>query len=334
MNIFYKNIKNWKGLFYGIAYGLIARGIFALEDFTRNPYFHTFGLMTISFLFIVPFVIGLVTAYHRDTVTSSGKIAMLTMPIFSIIGLVGISVILGKEGIICALMALPIFLFMATLGGFVGVRVFQRNRNKLLVSFFAVVPFFIAPIESYFGLSDQLFTEHTTIRIRSTEAIVWGNLTRVKTIMDKENHNSLFQFMGFPRPIEAELDTIAVGGIRKAIFSRGLFFTETVTQIKPLHILAFTIEADPNSIPPQALDEHVMVGGKYFDVLEGRYEIGNNKDNSLTLHLTSKFRLSTPFNFYSGLWSKLIMRDIQENILEIIKQRSERQYSQNIGIYQ
>ena len=29
----------------------------------------------------------------------------------------------------------------------------------------------------------------------------------------------------------------------------------------------------PNSIPPKALDEHIMVGGKYFDVLEGKYEI-------------------------------------------------------------
>jgi uncharacterized protein YajQ (UPF0234 family) len=66
-----------------------------------------------------------------------------------------------------------------------------------------------------------------------------------------------------------------------------------------------------------------MVGGKYFDVLEGRYEIERINDNKINLHLTSKFRLSTSFNFYSGLWSKIIMRDIQKNILQIIKDRSE-----------
>jgi hypothetical protein len=145
----------------------------------------------------------------------------------------------------------------------------------------------------------------------------------VKKIEDKENHNSLFQFMGFPRPIEAELDTIAVGGIRKAIFDRGLFFTETVTHVVPNKVLAFNIEADPNSIPPKALDEHVMVGGKYFDVLDGKYELEKVGDNEIKLHLTSQFRLSTSFNFYSGLWSKVIMRDIQKNILEIVKTRSE-----------
>ena len=260
-----KNIRNWKGLLYGIAYGLSSRAVFALEDFTeRKPYFPTFGLMTISFMFIVPFVIGLITAYHNNKVTSSRKIAMITMPLFSIIGLIGISVFFGQEGIICAIMALPVFLFMALLGGLIGVRIFPRNRDKLVISLFVFLPFLISPIENHFKLSEKIFTEHTTITINSTEIKVWQNITRVRQISETENNNSLFQLMGFPRPMEAELDTIAVGGIRKAIFDRGLFFSETVTEMIPFKVLAFTIRADPNSIPPKALDEHVMVGGKYF----------------------------------------------------------------------
>jgi len=319
-----KNLKNWKGLFYGIAYGLASRAIFALEDFRgNNPIFPTFGLMTMSFMFIVPFVVGLITAYHHDTITSSRKIAIITMPVFAIVGLVGISVLSGQEGIICALMALPVFLFMVLIGGLIGVRVFKRNRNKLYVSAFALLPFLFAPLENQLGLTDKIFTEHTTIEIHADSQQVWNNITRVREISEEENNPSLFQFMGFPRPIEAELDTIAVGGVRKAIFARGLFFTETVTQVEPLKTLAFNIKADPNSIPPKALDEHVLVGGKYFDVLEGKYEIKKVNEGKLILHLTSQFRLSTRFNFYSGLWSKLIMKDIQENILNIIKRRSE-----------
>ncbi len=324
-----KDIKNWKGLLYGIAYGLVSRAIFALEDFRGEEYgnalFPTYGLMTMSFMFIVPFVIGLITAYHHDNIKSSRKIAIITMPIFAILGLVGISVLSGKEGIICALMALPVFLFMALLGGFIGVRIFKRNRknDKVYVSLFVILPFLIAPLENQLGLTDKIFTEHTKIEINATDKIVWDNITRVKEISEDENNNSLFQFMGFPRPIEAELDTVAIGGIRKAIFARGLFFTETVTQMQPNKVLAFDIVADPKSIPPKALDEHVMVGGKYFDVLEGKYEIEKVNDKIIILHLTSQFRLSTRFNFYSGLWSKLIMKDIQENILDIIKRRSE-----------
>jgi hypothetical protein len=315
-------MKKYKGLIYGIAYGLISRGIFTLE-LGENSFLHTSGLMTMSFMFIVPFVIGLIVAYHHDTITSSRKILPLTMPLYAIIGLVAISIFFGAEGIICAFMALPVFAFMALLGGYLGVRIFYRQKDKMIISLFVLIPFLIAPIENYFGLSEKIFVEHTAITINAGESKVWQNITRVKKITDKENHNSLFQFMGFPRPIEAELDTIAVGGIRKAIFDRGLFFTETVTEVIPNRVLAFSIEADPHSIPPKALDEHVMVGGKYFDVLEGRYELESIGKNQVTLHLTSQFRLSTNFNFYSGLWSKLIMRDIQKNILEIIKERCE-----------
>ncbi len=311
-------MKNWKGLFYGIAYGLASRAIFTmgLSDQAK-------GLMSISFLFVVPFVIGIITAYYNDTVTSSRKIVVLIMPFFTILGFITPTVILGVEGLICALMAIPIFALMALIGALIGVTIFERRKDKLLISIFVLAPFLIAPIESQFGLHEKIFTEQTTITINASEDKVWKHITRVSEISTQENNYSLFQFMGFPRPIQAELDTVAVGGVRKAIFDRGLFFTETVTEVVPNKILAFDIKADPNSTPPSALDEHVMVGGKYFDVLEGKYEIEKISDNQINLKLTSKFRLSTSFNFYSGFWSKIIMRDIQNNILQIIKQRSE-----------
>lgn len=311
-----------KGLIFGLIYGLVARGIFALE-FSDISILPTDGLMTLSFLFVVPLAIGLLVAYHYDSLTSSRKVLKVSMPVFSVIGLIGLSVFFGYEGLICALMALPIFALMALIGGLIGVRIFERNKNKLTISIILLVPFLVAPLEEYLGLTDKIFTEKTTIEISSTDSEVWKNITRVKEISEEENNLTLFQIMGFPRPIEAELDTVTVGGIRKAIFERGLFFTETVTEVINEKVLAFNIEADPNSIPPTALDEHVLVGGKYFDVLEGRYEIEKISDSRIRLHLTSKFRLSTGFNFYSGLWSRLIMSDIQKNILQIIKDRSE-----------
>jgi hypothetical protein len=318
-------LKRYQGVLYGVAYGLIVRGLLSLELTTRFGD-ATNGLMSFSFLFFVPFVIGLIVAYYHDTVTSSRRVVIIAMPLSAIVGVIAVAVFFGQEGIICALMALPVFAFMALLGGFIGVRVFYRQKSKTLISLALLIPFVIAPIETYFGLNEKIFTEHTAISIRADERTVWQNITRVKAISESENHSSLFQFMGFPRPIEAELDTVAVGGIRKAVFARGLYFTETVTQVVPNRVLAFDIEADPNSIPPKALDEHVLVGGKYFDVLEGKYEIEKLSTEEIRLHLTSQFRLSTSFNFYSGLWSKVIMRDIQNNILQVLKYRSEKNY--------
>lgn len=313
--------KNFKGLAYGITYGLVTRALFAMEtDWDILP---TYGLMTLSFMFFVPLVIGIITAYYNEQILRASKIVALVMPLFSILGVIMISVFFNWEGIICALMAIPVFAFMALIGGFIGVNVFYRNPNKLQVSFILFLPFLIAPIEGYFGLNEKIFTENTSITITASREEIWNHITKVDSISDTENKTSLFQILGFPRPIEATLDTIAVGGVRIAKFDRGLFFTETVTEMIPKEKFAFSIVADPKSIPPTALDEHVLVGGNYFDILHGKYELEEISENQFILHLSSKFRLSTNFNFYSGLWSKLIMRDIQKNILEIIKERSE-----------
>jgi hypothetical protein len=313
-----------KGLLYGIAYGLAMRGFFVLE-FGDHRVVMTNGLMSISFLFFVPFVIGLLVAYYNTTLTSSSKVMELSMPLLAVVGFVVTTVLLGSEGIICAIMALPIFAFMSLLGGYLGTRIFYRNKDKTMISFMLFIPFLAASVESFTGLSDQLFTEHTTITIRASDEKVWKHITRVSEIGEQENRLSLFQLMGFPRPIRAELDTIAVGGVRLAVFDRGLIFTETVTQVIPRKELTFTIEANPASIPPTALDKHVLVGGQYFDILDGKYEMEKISEQEIRLHLTSRFRLATHFNFYSGFWSQLIMSDIQQNILRIVKDRSEKE---------
>lgn len=321
-----KKLLHWKGVLCGMAYGLVARAIFALEDFRYTKHvFGTWGLMTMSFMFLVPFVVGLLVAYFDRDIRHAGRIMLLNTSTFAVVGMTVFALLTGQEGLICAVMALPVFVIMSVAGGFIGMYIFKRRKSdKIYVSAFALLPFLLAPIENNLELRKSVFTEKTSIEINASKENVWRHITRVHAIAAQENGNSLFQAIGFPRPIEAELDTVAVGGVRKAVFDRGLFFTEIVTEVNPYRVLAFDIHADPASIPPKALDEHVLVGGKYFDVLNGRYEIEEVSNNRVILHLTSHFRLSMMFNFYSGLWSKLIMGDIQTNILKIVKSRSER----------
>jgi len=42
------------------------------------------------------------------------------------------------------------------------------------------------------------------------------------------------------------------------------------------------------------------------------------------MHLYSHFVFKTDFNFYSSLWAGWIMKDIQNNILQVIQTRSQR----------
>ena len=101
-------------------------------------------------------------------------------------------------------------------------------------------------------------------------------------------------------------------------------FFEVVTHWEPAKKLAFTIKADPDFIPHTAFDEHIIVGGRFYDVLNGTYEIEPLNDGTCVLHLSSMHRLSTRFNWYAGWWSEWVMNQIQGSILEVIRQRCER----------
>jgi hypothetical protein len=99
-------------------------------------------------------------------------------------------------------------------------------------------------------------------------------------------------------------------------------FTETVNRWEPDSDLRFSIHANTDSIPKSTLDEHVTVGGAFFDVLDGEYRLERRPEGVL-LRLTSHERLSTHFNPYAGVWTDAVMRSIQNQILQVIRKRCE-----------
>ena len=115
-----------------------------------------------------------------------------------------------------------------------------------------------------------------------------------------------------------------MGAFRKAILEKGLVFNETVLSYEQQKKMVFSIKADPYDIPYATMDQHLVVGGQYFDVLNGTYELQKLNDSDYRLHLYSHFKLTTTFNFYASWWAGWIMKDIQKNILRVIKERSEK----------
>src|SRR6185436_9226852 len=101
-----------------------------------------------------------------------------------------------------------------------------------------------------------------------------------------EHGTSWVNRIGFPRPIEARLYGEGVGAVRHATFERGVLFIETITAWDEGSRLAFTIRADTTNIPPTTLDQHVTIGGRYFDVLDGEYRLEELPAGGTRIHLT------------------------------------------------
>lgn len=308
----------------GAGHGLMARLLFGSDATSRF-----LEVMTASFIFVVPFSLGFVTVALAERRGQLAWIPRLSMAIVSGILALAVSLALAWEGLICVFLWFPLYVGLSLFGGLLaGALADVRRRSGkggsgASLPCMALLPYLVGPIEAHFGTEQQIRTIENVIRIEATPEAIWKQIERVPRFEEHEHHHAFSHAIGFPRPLEATLSHEGVGGVRHATFEGNVLFVETVTHWEPPRRLTFSIHADADTIPPHTLDQHVTVGGPHFDVLEGEYELEPLADGAVLLHLRSRHRVSTHFNFYASLWTDFIMSDVQAYILEIVRRRSE-----------
>lgn len=316
-----------------VLFALLARASYeGLEDFARTM----FTVMSIGFIFFVPFAMGAMTIYFSDIEKVKFRAYRILMPWLPILVFLVVTIALNVEGWACWIMVLPVFLLAASLGGiYAGHRKLKKhNKDKLQLSLLVLLPFLVSPAEQFLARIPGRYKAYTCIDIQAPKEKIWNNVTRVGEISAAQDKGWFTRTLGFPRPIKAELNYEGNGAFRKAIFDKGLIFDETVTAYDHQRKMSFTIKANPYDIPSTTMDEHVVIGGDYFDVLNGTYELEAINATTYRLHLYSHFKLTTSFNFYASWWAGWIMKDIQNNILQVIKARAEHgnQVSHHINV--
>jgi hypothetical protein len=285
-------------------------------------------IVSISFLAAVPFAMGYLTVseYLRATPVDQWRgHKWFFLPCASVTLSMLVSVLFKWEGRICLIFAAPIMLLFGMLGGLTARIAWGKlgNRSPGRVSAFAL-PLFLLLVEGHIPNPYEIRTVRTEILIHSPASAVWNNIKSVRLIQSTELPQSWVGQAGFPRPLAATLSDEGVGGVRQASFSGGLLFTETVNLWEPEKNLRFSIRANTDSIPKSTLDEHVTIGGAFFDVLDGEYTL-EPRPGGILLHLSSRERLSTHVNPYAGEWTDAVMTAIQDQILVVIRDRAERE---------
>jgi hypothetical protein len=316
----------------GVGYGVLGRFMFGLSYANWNvPVPGWLGsslvTMSVSFLFLVPLVVGFLDQIARDEPEPRANrwFRALLGPMLPVLLMLASMALLSIEGVICIAMAAPALLLLAGIGGLVGMAVRVRTQRKSragVTSLMIFLPYLAAPVEHRLPPATEIREVRNRVHILASPEAVWKEIKSVRAIERAELPFRVAHLIGLPRPIEATLSDENVGGVRIARFERGLEFRETVTLWQPGHRLSFAIHAEP--APRGALDEHVAVGGAYFDVMDGTYELEPATGGGIVLTLTSHQRLSTGFNPYARLWSDFIMSDLQSAIMEVVRARSER----------
>jgi hypothetical protein len=293
--------------------------------------------LSFAFLVSVPVAIGYLTVAQYLGGKARAELRWykwLGLPWLAVLLILAVALAVGWEGRICVLMAAPILLTFSLLGGLVARIAWdsRRSRHSTTLSV-CVLPAVLLLIEGRVPVPDQIRTVHTAILIDAPPIAVWDNIKRVRAILPEELPGAWVDRVGFPRPIEATLSHEGMGGVRRASFTGGLIFTETVSAWEPERHLRFSIRANTASIPPSTLDEHVTIGGAAFDTLEGEYAL-EPVGGKVLLHLNSRERLSTHVNAYAGFWTDAVMRSIQNQILEVIRKRCESEARASASIMQ
>jgi hypothetical protein len=311
------------GAALGFLYGLTIRVLPLILPRHRSGV----EVMSISFTCLMPFAVGFITSFYSESKARQPVWRWLILPWLPIVAALAATLLLLLEGFICVLFFAPLALILSSLGGLFGGLAARGTHShyarSLSLAWVMVLPFLVNPWEGRVFHQLEIRSVQTAIDIAAPPEVIWRNIERVSAITPSELPFSWSRQIGFPAPVEATLSYEGVGGVRNASFAGGVLFIETVEVWQPQHRLAFSIRAD--RIPPKTLDEHVRVGGPYFDVLRGEYRLEPLPNGKTRLHLSSWHRLSTDFNWYAHFWTDAVMSDLQHTILQVIAHRCEMQ---------
>jgi hypothetical protein len=104
----------------------------------------------------------------------------------------------------------------------------------------------------------------------------------------------------------------------------GVNFSALVTDRIEDRSITWRYRFTPDSFPKGSLDEHVKIGGQYFDLYDTTFNLEAISGNFTELEIISHYRVTTDVNFYGVPVARFIARDFMSAILRLYKLRSER----------
>lgn len=312
-------MKRWKtlliGLVAGVAYAFVCMLLVQASHRT----------VSLGYVFALPLVMGAIPVLFSTRAQLKNYLQYLLLPWVTVLTFFYLSFITAFEGMICLVLIVGPFLILGSLGAFVFRLIRLRQKGDTSKKLYAslLLPFALLVFESQLMPQTYYGTVSTAIMIEADKATVWENIKNVKGIKSSEITPRLVHLMGVPKPISAELDREAVGGVRSIRWEKGIRFKEVVTRWDEGEGFQYDILINPDNIPPNTLDEHVMIGGAYFDVVRGSYRIETLGPTTQRVTLSSTYRISTTLNFYGKFWSDYVFDDFHQVILHVIRTRSE-----------
>ncbi len=302
----------------GAVYGVCLRLLFGVLPDSFQ------GVMSVAFILGTPFMLGAITVYGRRH-RPLAWITLIVMP-WATVGLmlIGCAVTL-LEGSICLAIMSPLFFAVGSFGGLamgVALRLFGRHRTELRAV--AALPLLLLLTDPYLPLQDARQVIRRSMVVNAAPAVVWDEIIDARAIRADELPWSLTHAIGVPKPLEGVNIVTDTGEVRYSRWERGVHFRGVVIDRQPHRSITWRYAFDGDSFPAGSMDDHVAIGGRYFDLQDTTFNLQPLPGDRTRLEIVAHYRVSSSINAYAVPVAALIGADFVDTILGLYKGRSER----------
>ncbi|MDZ4853142.1 MAG: hypothetical protein SGI77_27960 [Pirellulaceae bacterium] len=232
--------------------------------------------------------------------------------------------LIGIEGGICILMAMPLFIPLAILGALIGYSIASvenptRHRRTGMFGCLAALP--------VLAIAETLSQENPVLEVRSEIVVnasigdVWNQVIAFPDIQSEPR--GLFAW-GVAYPIRATIDGHGVGAVRHCEFTTGTF-VEPITGWDEPYRLAFDVTSQPE--PMSELSPYHSIHpphlNRSFRSLCGEFRLIENLDGTTRLQGSTWYQLDIGPRIYWKLWTDQIVHRIHERVLDHIRSECE-----------
>jgi hypothetical protein len=292
------------------------------------------ALPTIAFLLLVPVAMGAVPLLLSDEDHIRNYVSLLLTPWLAVACVLAVLVAIGREGAICFLvLGAPLWLgtLLGTLTAFI-IRAFKirRAKRKAAAAALLLLPFMVAPLEQRFLVHTEMVTVTSEVEVDAPPASIWSRIAAFDTIDQSEYQAGIFNLLGVPRPLRAEVDRVALGGLRTGYFEYGLVFDEVITELDSPRRMTFSISVDPKRLRRNSMERHALEGS-YFRFIDASYTLepiagASSGDGGRTrVVLSSRYEAKSSVNAYGKFCSSIILSDFQDRLLDVLRRRAAQQ---------
>jgi hypothetical protein len=280
--------------------------------------------MSTAFVSFVPLAVGAITVYlaertKRRTWTyyvAAGVVANC----FFVLG----SLLILIEGLICAIVIIPVFSAYGALGALImGAVCRMTNWPKHAAYGFVALPLLLGVIPSD-GLEEtSLRVTKQSVVINAKPHLVWQQLLNTPAIEANEMREGWMYRIGVPLPQSATTQSSGRELVRTITMGKGIRFDQVSADWIPEKHVRWTYRFDKNSFPKGALDDHVTIGGHYFDVIDTVYTLEAMPHGQTRLSTSMSYRITTEFNWYANPVGDLLVKNFEKVALVMYKKRAE-----------